>query len=210
MIPKKTQSIIFDLGGVLYDIDTQRSVDAFASLGVKNFERLYSLKAQSLLFDEFEVGAITRREFATRINNYCGLALDQMAIEQAWNAMLLGIGHETIALLKKLARKYRIFLLSNTNEIHLDFINKEMQEKYKIADLSSLFEKAWFSHRIALRKPGIEIYQYVISEAKLDPGATVFIDDNKANVEGSIQVGLSGILAERNAPLTVNLAKCNL
>ena len=97
---KKFDSIIFDLGGVLYDIDIQLSVHAFAELGLKSFDGLYSLKEQNLLFDELEVGAIGKEDFVKRINLYSGLELSTEQITKAWNSLLIGIRPETIGILR--------------------------------------------------------------------------------------------------------------
>jgi putative hydrolase of the HAD superfamily len=192
----KITSIIFDLGGVLYDIDTQRTAEAFARLGVEGFEEVYSLKHQAHLVDELETGKTGREEFCLRIRQITGITADDAAIEKAWNALLIGMPEENIGLLKEVGRHYRIFLLSNTNEMHLAHIDREMQER-GIARLEDLFEKAFYSFRMGLRKPGVEIYTEVLRQAGIRGEETLFIDDNAANVAGAAAAGIHAMLKDR-------------
>ena len=201
MSDKKFNSIIFDLGGVLYDIDVQLSVKAFEELELKSFDGLYSLKEQTMLFDDLESGVIDKTEFVARINGFSGLSLDENQVVNAWNSLLIGIKPETISILSVLKKNYDIFLLSNTNEIHLDCINKYMQANFRIDNLSSLFNKAYYSCRLGLRKPGSEIYEYFIKDSGIDPQKTIFIDDNKDNVEGATKAGLHSELMYRGSDL---------
>ena len=198
---KKFNSIIFDLGGVLYDIDVQLSVKAFEELELKSFDGLYSLKEQTLLFDDLETGVIDKAEFVKRINHFSGLSLDEKQIVNAWNSLLIGIKPETISLLSALKEDYDVFLLSNTNEIHLDCINKYMQVNFGIDNLSSLFNKAYYSCRLGMRKPGKEIYEYIIQDAGIDPATCIFIDDNKDNIASGNRAGIFSVLMERGANL---------
>ncbi len=198
---KKINSIIFDLGGVLYDIDVQLSVKAFEELGLKSFDGLYSLKEQSLLFDELETGVIDKAEFIKRMNHFSGLSLNEKQVVNAWNSLLIGVKPETIAILKELRKEYKIFLLSNTNEIHLECINNYMNTVYGINNLSSLFDKAYYSCRLGMRKPGKEIYEYVINDAGINAQKTIFIDDNKDNIISGNKAGILSVLMERGADL---------
>src|SRR6185436_4669476 len=112
------KNIIFDFGGVIIDIDYHRTIEAFKQLGIKNFEEQYSKLKQSDLFDSLEKGTITSGVFHDRIRTISGLSLTDSQIDDAWNAILIDLPEENINFLKGLKNKYRIFLLSNTNEIH--------------------------------------------------------------------------------------------
>ena len=202
---KKINSIIFDLGGVLYDIDVQLSVKAFEELGLQSFDGLYSLKEQSLLFDDLETGVIDKAEFVKRINHFSGLNLAEKQIVTAWNSLLIGVKPETIELLLGLRKEYKIFLLSNTNEIHLECINNYMNDVHGIQDLSSLFNKAYYSCRIGMRKPSMEIYRHVIRDADLDTEGIIFIDDNKDNIESARSAGIFSVLMEKGADIQILL-----
>ena len=115
---KKSKAIIFDLGGVILNINYQKTIDEFIKLGIKNASILYSKKIQTNLFNQIETGKISSRKFLTELQNKTTNAnIDQ--VEKAWNAMLLDLPKERITLLKKLKSIYPLFLLSNTNAIHL-------------------------------------------------------------------------------------------
>lgn len=187
---KKFNSIIFDLGNVLYDVDVQRSVEAFEKHGLKDFDRLYSLQEQSKLFDELETGKIGKQEFIERINKIVDSPLEEDAIINSWNELLIGVPQENFEILLEIKKKYKTLLLSNTNAIHLEFINDYMKENFGIHSLSALFDKAYYSFEVGLRKPGREIYDFVVKENNLDLEATLFIDDNEENVKGAREAGI--------------------
>jgi len=118
---------------------------------------------------------------------------DQQIID-AWNAMLLDFPEERITLLQELGKKYPLYLLSNTNSIHLSEFTDRLKAVHGIASLNSLFHKTYYSHLIGYRKPDIAIYEHVIRENNLDAAATLFIDDTLLNVEGARRAGLQARL----------------
>ncbi len=190
---KKISAIIFDLGGVLYDIDVKRSVKAFEELGLKNFDKLYSLKEQTALFDKLETGQINQDEFVKNLRKYLPMSSDNNKILDAWRALLIDFPQKNIEILHKLRNNYKIYLLSNTNGIHVEAINKFLKENRGVNNISELFDKIYFSFEIGLRKPGIEIYEHVLKDTRLKPEETVFIDDSEANVKGAEAAGITGI-----------------
>jgi len=206
---KKYDAIIFDLGGVLYDIDVQRTIDAFAAIGIKNFEKHYTLKEQTDLFDSLEKGLIGEDEFVKAIQKISQEDLSDEQIKIAWNAILIGMPLESVDLLKKLKQQgYKLYLLSNTNIFHYTEINKEMQIKYGVNALSDLFDMAYYSFQMGMRKPDAEIFQKVISDHNLLSTSTIFIDDNADNINGSLQAGVPAILKTKHQSL-VDLFKEN-
>lgn len=187
---KKFEAIIFDLGNVLYDVDVQRSVEAFEKHGLKDFDKLYSLQEQSKLFDELETGKIGQEEFIERINKIVNPPLTPNAIIDSWNELLIGVPQENFEILLEIKEKYKTLLLSNTNAIHMAFIDAYMKENFGVHSLSALFDKAYYSFEVGLRKPGREIYDFVVKENNLDLETTLFIDDNEDNIKGARQAGL--------------------
>jgi HAD superfamily hydrolase (TIGR01509 family) len=205
----KIDSIVFDLGGVLYDVDIERSVKAFALLGLKNFEQLYTLKEQVPLFDELETGRIGKEEFIDSIFSYFDTPPPSHSIIEAWSALLIGMRPENVGLLKKLSDNYKIYLLSNTNPIHLEQIDKEV-ETYGIAHLEDLFDKAYISYKLGMRKPDAEIYKYMIQDSGIEPSKTLYIEDSEANAQSGEKAGLKIYLSQRNTPLKEILEKLKL
>ncbi len=190
---QQIQNVIFDLGGVLLNLDFQRTEDAFVRMGIKNFKELFTLTHATSLFKDYEVGAISDDSFVQQLQQQAGNAIDRQAIIDAWNALLLDFPEERITLLKNLSNKYRLFLFSNTNALHLQAFHQTYRNAYG-GSLDDLFEKAYYSHLIKLRKPAREAFDYVVKDSGLDPAHTVFIDDSLANVEGAMAAGLQGIL----------------
>ncbi len=203
LLNKKIKNIIFDFGGVILNIDYQASINAFKELGIKNFEILFSQASQFNIFDKLETGKLNPHDFRDEIRNISGLKLTDEAIDKAWNKMLLDIPIERIELLLKLKSEYNIYLLSNTNAIHYDiYINEIYKAGYKSFD--EIFNKAYFSHNVGMRKPHKDIYKYVLNEKKLIPEETLFIDDSLQNLQPAIDLGINTYLMKKDDEL-VNL-----
>ena len=187
----KIKNIIFDLGGVIINIDYKKTEQAFVRLGVNNFRELYSQFHATQIFEDLERGLIPAVTFIDEIKKVSSVPLKNHEIIDAWNAMLLDLPEGRLSFLYKLKQRYRTFLLSNTNEIHykaVQNIYKERMEKEYLLD--SCFEKAYYSHELKLRKPDVEIFNLVIEQNNLQAGETLFIDDTPANVEGAGKAGL--------------------
>lgn len=203
LLNKKIKNIIFDFGGVILNIDYQASINAFKELGIKNFEILFSQASQFNIFDKLETGKLNPHDFRDEIRNISGLKLTDEAIDKAWNKMLLDIPIERIELLLKLKSEYNIYLLSNTNAIHYDiYINEIYKAGYKSFD--EIFNKAYFSHNVGMRKPHKDIYEYVLNEENLIPEETLFIDDSLQNLQPAIDLGINTYLMKKDDEL-VNL-----
>jgi len=184
-----TKTIIFDLGGVIYDVDYDKTINAFKALGIDCFEQIYAKAGQSDLFNDLEVGEISREVFVEHIKTLSGHQITSSQIFNAWNAMLLGFMPNALASLKRLRSTYRLFLLSNTNEIHIQEIENRVGTAFFL-DFCSLFEKVYLSHELGLRKPHPEVFTFILEEQGLKANETVFIDDSIQHVEGAIKVGI--------------------
>jgi|SRR5690242_4630724 len=190
------QNIIFDLGGVILNIDYHRTEKAFIDLGIRNFPELYTQFHASSLFEDLETGKTSPEEFIRALQQQAPHPLSDQQIITAWNAMLLDFPVARLQLLQQLRGQYEIFLLSNTNTIHLEAFNKILMESRGIPSLGALFEKTYYSHLVGLRKPGKEIYELVLQENGLNPADTLFIDDNFQNIEGARATGMQAILLQ--------------
>lgn len=188
----KYKNIIFDLGGVVLNIDYFLAVKAFKNLGLGDFDTFFSQAQQKQLFDLYEKGEISSVDFRNELRIYCNPALAGLdtAIDKAWNSMLLDLPQKRLDLLMRLKQKHRTFLLSNTNEIHIDYFNAYLQNNFHIPDLSGYFEKMYLSYKVGMRKPDVEIFELVLSENKLDPKETLFIDDSIQHVESAKTLGI--------------------
>jgi FMN phosphatase YigB (HAD superfamily) len=186
----KYQAIVFDLGGVLFHINYQKTIDAFKALGYKDFETAYSQAKQDGLFNEFEKGNISPPEFRMGIRKGLPPTVADTEVDAAWNAMLIGIPHEKILLLKRLKERYPLFLLSNTNEIHLQEVVKMNELFLGFPDLSAFMKKQYYSCRMGMRKPDKEIFLQVMQEQQLEAGQVLFVDDSIQHIEGAKTAGM--------------------
>ena len=183
------KNIIFDLGGVILNIDYNKTSQAFKDLGFTNFDEFYSQKEQTSLFNDLETGKINESQFISKIQiQQCDIS--DLQIIDAWNAMLLDLPKVRIQLINSLSKKYRVFLLSNTNSIHLNSFMTTIQTEYGSDILTPSFEKVYLSHEIGLRKPNIDCFQFVLKDQNLNASETLFLDDSIQHVEGAQKCGI--------------------
>ncbi len=183
-------AVIFDLGGVILNIDYRATEKALRQLIGPRTEEYYQQSRQTALFDDLETGHIEPEEFRRSICLLAGRTLPNEAIDQAWNAMLGDLPLARMDFVKRVAARHRVFLLSNTNVIHKTAFEQIADQALQGPAFDDYFEAAYYSHQMGLRKPNPDIYRYVTSRHGLDPAATLFIDDNLANVEAARQAGL--------------------
>lgn len=184
------KNLLFDLGGVLLNIDYHQTARAFQQLGVVQFDQLYSQHAANDLFEQLETGQIGKHEFYTAMEPYCLPGTTHQQMEAAWNAILQDFRIPSVAFLEKLSGQYRLFLLSNTNAIHHEAFQESFVLQTGKASLDAYFEKAYYSHLIGKRKPYPSTYQWVLEDAGIAAEETLFIDDSFVNIEGAEHAGL--------------------
>lgn len=189
---QQIRNIIFDLGGVLLNIDFKLTEKAFAELGVTNFASFFNQFHSNDLFIQLETG-VDEAAFYNNFRSATGLGLSDEQIRDAWNALLLDFRKESIALLPELKTKYQIYLLSNTNEIHLQEFYKRYTATFGQANFDALFDAAYYSHRIGHRKPNASAYQFVLEKHGLIAEQTLFIDDSINNIEAAQKLGIQTI-----------------
>jgi len=190
----KIKNIIFDLGGVIINLDLNKTIKAFESFGISNFSNTYNQLAQTPLFDQFDKGLISEVEFFTELKKQFNLRQSILEMENAWNSMLLDFPSYRLQELSAYKKQYRTFLLSNTNETHITEFEKRLLQNHSINNLSSFFEKDYYSCRLKMRKPDKEIFEFVLNENGLLPSETVFIDDTIIHIEGAKKTGVHTIL----------------
>ncbi|HXA01764.1 MAG TPA: HAD family phosphatase [Cytophagaceae bacterium] len=184
------KNLIFDLGGIIINIDFQLTFEAFAEASGMDVIGMIKKFEDEKIFSRFEKGALTEKELRFLINKELNTSLSDEAFDQAWNALLKDIPPERIEMLKELGRNYRLFLLSNTNSIHIAAVNKILYKTSGIEKLDLLFEKVYYSHEIGMAKPDIKIYEHVLKENGLKASESLFIDDNAENIKGASKAGL--------------------
>ena len=188
------KAIIFDLGGVLLDIDFKKVCTSFKTLGADNFEEIYSQHECDPIFENLETGKISEEDFCHGLKKYTIASVTNEDITRAWNSILLDFRLSSLSHLKLLKNKYKLFLLSNTNGIHQVAFNKIFENTVGESSFNSLFDKAYYSHEMGFRKPNADAYQYILKENNLQPHETLFVDDTAGNIEGAKAVGMPTVL----------------
>lgn len=183
------ENLIFDLGGVIINLDEERTIEAFVGLSHLSAS---TVREEILKFEEYhllEKGLISAREFREVLRTKFEITASDQQIDSSLNAMLLDIPMARIELLKSL-NKFSLYLLSNTNIIHLTRFNQIFKETTGEDKIDGCFKRAYYSHEIHLRKPDRKIFEWVLKENGLIPEKTLFLDDNRANLEGASSVGI--------------------
>lgn len=188
---KAVKNILFDLGAVLIDIDFDKVCKSFEHIGIKDFENQYSQLSASTLFEDLEKGKISDAFFYEAIQKQLQSSIPSEEIKNAWNSILLNFRIDTMQYLTQLKTDYNLFLLSNTNAIHLTEINLLAQQQLHVEKLDVYFIKAYYSFKIGMRKPNVDIFEFVLQDAGIEAKETLFIDDSKPNIITAQQLGFN-------------------
>jgi putative hydrolase of the HAD superfamily len=186
------KNIIFDLGGVLLNINPLRSLNEFSRLSGVDANDLRNRLITEHIFEKFDTGNLNQEQFRSELCRIMNCALSDSEIDRAWNILLLDFPPQRVQLLKQLKKNYRVFLLSNTNIIHFEYYTKDFYNKYNIP-MRDLFDTLFLSYQIGMHKPDAGIYEYVIKNGGLEPSECVFIDDSIINIEAAEFQGIKGI-----------------
>jgi len=196
------ENIIFDLGGVIINLDNKLTEKAFVDMGAKDFHQYFGHGFAASFFRDYEIGKINDRQFIHDLKTMIHIEVPDQIIVNAWNALLLDFPPERIELLKNLQKKYRLFLFSNTNALHLEALRKIYTKTFSSGDIDDHFEKTYYSHLLKMRKPDKESFEFIIKENKLSPAKTLFVDDAMTNIEGANAVGLKGFFLQPGMDIT--------
>jgi glucose-1-phosphatase len=208
----KIKNIIFDLGGVLLNLDIGRTDAAFAALvGSREvFRKLYTRLIEERFLEDFETNAVDAETFTKKMQQINPHSVTTTQVHTAWSAMLLDFPPQRLQLLQQLRQAgYQLYLLSNINTIHLRDVYEIIKNTHGLSaeDFDALFDKTYYSHLIGRRKPNTETYQYVIEHAELRPEETIFFDDNPQNILGAQQAGLFAQLHPANGDIVQTVAQ---
>lgn len=182
--------IIFDLGGVIIDLDMDASYRAFAEISSKPFDQVKTLAAEADFFKKYEKGEIDDPTFRAHLREELEFTGAEELLDEAWNAMLGPITKERFDKLEVLANDFDLFVMSNTNEIHARrFLNIA---KYTSPNkgFHDYFKEVYFSQEVGARKPEPQAWQVILNDHQLDATKGLFIDDNASNIEAAEKLGL--------------------
>jgi putative hydrolase of the HAD superfamily len=189
------KNIIFDLGGVLLNIDPKKTIEAFGRLGMEQLIGDKGLSYDHDIFYLMEQGKVTPEEFRNGVRQLISAKVTDDQIDNAWTAMLLDFPANRVELVKNLRNNYKIYLFSNTNAIHVAKYQANFKSQHGF-EVSSLFEIDFYSNEIGYRKPSPESFQEIIRLSGINPEESIFIDDSLPNVEAAISCGLKGYWLE--------------
>ena len=176
------KNIIFDLGGVLVGFDRQRSIDAFERIGCGKVADYIRDHRTEDLFYRIELGEISTHDFCEEVRQMTATNADDEAIIEAWNVLLTPVTENRLQRLRELREKgVRLFLLSNTNDMHWQYCGHQ---------LNGCFERVFLSYEMRLAKPDTAIFAEVLRQADIDAHDTLFIDDNADNIAAAASLGI--------------------
>lgn len=183
------RTIVFDLGGVLIDYDLQRCLDAFRALGFPEPEKFVNPYKQSGVFLKLEDGSGTPEELYRYISEVAGHPVDPRRIDEAWCRFLLDIPDYKLNMLLDLRRRgYQVFMLSNTNAIMFDWMERTVFTRQGLT-VHDYFDRLFLSHEMKLVKPHPAIFERMAALGGILPAETLFIDDGPANVAAAASLG---------------------
>ena len=186
------KNILFDLGGVILDINVQATLKGFYELGFPAELMQYPHSMTSDLFFKYETGKLDTNEFRNEIRRVAGIEMSDEAFDKAWNAMLLRIPAERTNLLKTLTTRYDLYMLSNTSALHTPVFERMYKDASGIS-MHEAFTKIYYSYEIGYHKPDAEAWEYVIKDAGILAEETLFLDDNIQNIKASQELGFNAI-----------------
>lgn len=192
------KAVVFDLGNVIIDLAEDKTVQSFAQIANMPVDRVRALYLEHEAFIQYEIGKLDDAGFRGAIREILSADVSDAAIDAAWSAMLHTLPVAKVHLLKSLRKDYHVFILSNTNGIHIDYVNRMMIPLTGFSGmLDDFVHKAYYSHRVGARKPDREIYRQLLDENNLLPEQVVFLDDKPANVETAVGLGIHGIVVKQ-------------
>lgn len=184
-------TIIFDLGMVIINLDMEATTNELKNIFDSEYDSVMADLNQTGFFNLYETGRISTQTFTTTLAEKSNGKANSQDIAKAWNAMLLDIPPIRFEILKWAKKNYKTFCLSNTNELHIDWINEMLNAEFNLQNLDPYFHRVYLSHEMKQRKPDVEIYETLIQNHQLNPSRTLFIDDTAGHLEGANQAGIN-------------------
>ena len=186
---KNIKNIVFDLGGVLLNLDFPKAIEAFEKVGITNVNKRIRANEENNLFQQFEKGTISAAQFRDAIRKEANQPLTDEEIDALWNSMLLDIPRAKLELILELRGQYMVYLLSNTNEIHWKLVHENSfnLNGFRAHDY---FDEIYLSYQMHLSKPDPEIFKKMMYEANILPEETFFIDDSEENCRAAEALGI--------------------
>lgn len=184
------KNIIFDMGGVLVDLDPQRCIDAFGKIGCRQIAAYVEEHRTEDLFYDIETGRTTQQQFCQEVRRIAQTDAADAEIVWAWNQLLAGIADEKKARLIELGRTYRLYLLSNTNIMHWEKCRDDFFA-YMGHTADDYFTQIFLSYEMHMSKPNADIFGQTLHDAGINAAETLFVDDSADNCSAARQLGIN-------------------
>ncbi|HUR32050.1 MAG TPA: HAD family hydrolase [Saprospiraceae bacterium] len=185
MPKQKAKTLLFDLGNVIIDLDINKAFESLQQLCKRDANQS---KIDNVI-QKYECGQVSTEIFINTLLSQSYSDVQALDIIEAWNSMLLGIPDKRLRMLRELKQIYNVYLLSNTNWLHLEWVHRYMKTAHGVDDFENeFFHKAYYSHVVGDRKPKPSLFQYVIKDAALYPEETLYMDDVQENINTAINL----------------------
>jgi len=195
----KIENIIFDLGGVIIDLNIDNTFQKFSQLFNKDIKtEIFTDHDKYGFFRQYEIGNIDDTEFRRCIKDLAEFPIKDRLIDDAWIAMLQDIPEDRISWIHEATKNYNCVVLSNTNSIHVNYFEEFFNKVTPYGYPRDMFQKLYYSHEIGERKPDHAAFEHVLDDCGFDPAKTVLFDDLKENLESASQLGIQTEYVERN------------
>ena len=202
------KAIVFDIGGVLIGLDMDRCIRAFRDdVGFKRITRLLDPYHQKGIYGELEGGKLSEKHFKELVLAESRLDATPQDVDDAMGKLLVEkMDSRTVEVVKGLAQKYPLYLLSNNNPISMRHCLRILRDNG--LDPDKIFKGQFISSEMKMMKPSAQFYLTVILKLGLNPGDILFVDDNLANVEGARAVGIDARLYVPGTDIGLLLSDC--
>lgn len=186
------KNILFDLGGVILDLNVNGTLEAFLNLGLPRELLNYPENFYTDIFYNYETGKVTTAEFRDSVRQYAGVDFSDKDFDNAWCTMIDRVPLKRTQLLQSLAKDYDLYMLSNTSELHIDKFSKMFSDVAGVP-LEEVFTKCFYSHEIGMHKPDEAAFEHVLKAAGIKAEETLFLDDNIHNIKSAQSLGFNVI-----------------
>jgi len=194
------KNILFDMGGVIIDLNINATLEAFYNIGFPPELLKYPENYNTDVFYKYETGKIGTEEFRESIRLSTGVMFEDSVFDDAWRAMLINIPGERIELIKKLKSKFDLYILSNTSALHTPVFENLFQRNGGVS-MKDLFKKCFYSNEIGYHKPDENAYKYALENAEIEAKETLFLDDNIQNIKAAKDLGFNAIHISKHMDL---------
>lgn len=199
------KNLILDLGGLFIDVYMHRTREQLEKYQEKSLALELQAFSQSGLSDQYEKGEIDDLTFLHGLNTFLPKKLEEAQLIEAWNAVLGDFYHDRLIGIQSLRNKYRLVLLSNTNSLHVNGFETQLESKYGFRSLTPYFDTVYYSQELGLRKPEAACFAAVLEKENMQASETLFIDDTAGHLVGAKAVGLHTALHPSNTDILCTL-----